>query len=165
MMVGGVFGRLVESRARNYLALRIQVQSQPNPVVRSGYHEDPAFLGHAESLARLLSADRADRQRSRQMMRAGCKTVIRAAPLHGSRAQVLFSGVAPGSVGEYQLNALVPAGSSKGEAVPVVIAIGGANVGHGYDRSAMTHVMTHRRKSALIRGPREFLQRPPCSME
>jgi uncharacterized protein (TIGR03437 family) len=44
----------------------------------------------------------------------------------GAPSQVLFSGLAPGSVGEYQLNALVPAGSSKGAAVPVVIAIGGA---------------------------------------
>lgn len=44
----------------------------------------------------------------------------------GLPAQVLFSGLAPGSVGEYQINALVPAGSSKGAAVPVVIAIGGS---------------------------------------
>ncbi len=44
----------------------------------------------------------------------------------GVKAQVLFSGLAPGSVGEYQVDALVPAGSSKGAAVPVVIAIGGA---------------------------------------
>jgi minor extracellular serine protease Vpr len=44
----------------------------------------------------------------------------------GLPAQVLFSGLAPGSVGEYQINALVPAGSLKGAAVPVVIAIGGS---------------------------------------
>jgi uncharacterized protein (TIGR03437 family) len=44
----------------------------------------------------------------------------------GLAAQVLFSWLAPGSVGEYQKNALVPAGSLKGAAVPVVIAIGGA---------------------------------------
>ncbi|HXB72405.1 MAG TPA: hypothetical protein VNY05_29475 [Candidatus Acidoferrales bacterium] len=43
----------------------------------------------------------------------------------GVQAQVLFSGLAPGSVGEYQVDALVPAGSSKGAAVPVVIAVGG----------------------------------------
>jgi uncharacterized protein (TIGR03437 family) len=43
----------------------------------------------------------------------------------GAQAQVLFSGLAPGSVGEYQVDALVPAGSSKGAAVPVVIVIGG----------------------------------------
>ena len=36
------------------------------------------------------------------------------------------SGLAPGSVGEYQADALVPAASSKGAAIPVVIAIGGA---------------------------------------
>jgi uncharacterized protein (TIGR03437 family) len=44
----------------------------------------------------------------------------------GAPATVLFSGLAPGSVGEYQVDALVPAASSKGAAVPVVIAIGGA---------------------------------------
>jgi uncharacterized protein (TIGR03437 family) len=44
----------------------------------------------------------------------------------GAAATVLFSGLAPGSVGLYQVNALVPAGSSKGAAVPVTIAIGGA---------------------------------------
>jgi uncharacterized protein (TIGR03437 family) len=45
----------------------------------------------------------------------------------GAEASVLFSGLAPGSVGEYQVNALVPAGSAKGSAVQVVIAIGGAS--------------------------------------
>jgi uncharacterized protein (TIGR03437 family) len=44
----------------------------------------------------------------------------------GVKAQVLFSGLAPGSVGEYQVDAQVPAGSSKGAAVPVVIAMGSA---------------------------------------
>jgi uncharacterized protein (TIGR03437 family) len=44
----------------------------------------------------------------------------------GAQATVTFSGLAPGFVGAYQVNALVPAGSSKGAAVPVVIAIGGA---------------------------------------
>jgi uncharacterized protein (TIGR03437 family) len=44
----------------------------------------------------------------------------------GAQASVLFSGLAPGSVGEYQVNALVPAGSARGSAVQVVIAIGGA---------------------------------------
>jgi uncharacterized protein (TIGR03437 family) len=43
----------------------------------------------------------------------------------GAPATVLFSGLAPGSVGEYQVDALVPATSSKGGAVPVIIAIGG----------------------------------------
>ncbi len=44
----------------------------------------------------------------------------------GVTATVLFSGLAPGSVGEYQVDALVPAASSKGAAVPVAISIGGA---------------------------------------
>jgi uncharacterized protein (TIGR03437 family) len=43
----------------------------------------------------------------------------------GATAQVLFSGLAPGWVGEYQVNALVPATSSVGSAVPVTIAMGG----------------------------------------
>ena len=49
----------------------------------------------------------------------------------GVQAQVLFSGLAPGSVGEYQVNALVPAGSSKGSAVPVVIAFGDSVTANG----------------------------------
>jgi uncharacterized protein (TIGR03437 family) len=49
----------------------------------------------------------------------------------GVQAQVLFSGLAPGSVGEYQVNALVPAGSSKGSAVPVVIAFGDSVIANG----------------------------------
>jgi uncharacterized protein (TIGR03437 family) len=44
----------------------------------------------------------------------------------GAPATVLFSGLAPGAIGEYQVDALVPAASSKGAAVPVIIAIGGA---------------------------------------
>lgn len=44
----------------------------------------------------------------------------------GATATVLFSGLTPGAVGLDQVNALVPAGSSKGAAVPVVISIYGA---------------------------------------
>lgn len=40
-------------------------------------------------------------------------------------AQVLFSGLAPGYVGLYQVNALVPGGAPSGSAVPVVISMGG----------------------------------------
>src|ERR1035441_5430363 len=43
----------------------------------------------------------------------------------GARAYVTFSGLAPGFVGEYQVNALVPPNSAAGDAVPVVISIGG----------------------------------------
>ena len=43
----------------------------------------------------------------------------------GAVAQVLFSGLAPGFVGEYQVNALVPAEAVSGDAVPVTISIGG----------------------------------------
>jgi uncharacterized protein (TIGR03437 family) len=44
----------------------------------------------------------------------------------GVSANVLFSGLAPGFVGEYQVNALVPATVLAGTAVPVVVSIGGA---------------------------------------
>jgi uncharacterized protein (TIGR03437 family) len=43
----------------------------------------------------------------------------------GATATVLFSGLAPTLVGVDQINALVPAGSATGVAVPVSIAIGG----------------------------------------
>jgi trimeric autotransporter adhesin len=43
----------------------------------------------------------------------------------GATAQVQFSGLAPGYVGLYQVNALVPQATTKGNAVPVVISIGG----------------------------------------
>ncbi|HSB13927.1 MAG TPA: hypothetical protein VLE22_05675 [Bryobacteraceae bacterium] len=43
----------------------------------------------------------------------------------GARAQVWFSGLAPGYAGLYQVNAQVPQGAAKGHAVPVVISIGG----------------------------------------
>jgi len=44
----------------------------------------------------------------------------------GIPAPVLFSGLAPGLVGVYQVNALVPPGASAGNAVPVSLSIGGA---------------------------------------
>jgi uncharacterized protein (TIGR03437 family) len=43
----------------------------------------------------------------------------------GAPAQVFFSGLAPGFVGEYQVNALVPPNSAAGDAVPVMISISG----------------------------------------
>jgi uncharacterized protein (TIGR03437 family) len=45
----------------------------------------------------------------------------------GAPASVVFSGLAPGFVGGYQVNVIVPENSSKGSAVPVVLAIGGAS--------------------------------------
>jgi uncharacterized protein (TIGR03437 family) len=41
-------------------------------------------------------------------------------------APVSFSGLAPGFVGLYQVNAQVPAAAPSGDSVPVVISIGGA---------------------------------------
>jgi uncharacterized protein (TIGR03437 family) len=43
----------------------------------------------------------------------------------GATANVQFSGLAPGYVGLYQVNAQVPAGSATGSALPVVISMGG----------------------------------------
>jgi uncharacterized protein (TIGR03437 family) len=43
----------------------------------------------------------------------------------GSPATVQFSGLVPGAVGLYQVNALVPSGTTRGSSVPVVISIGG----------------------------------------
>ena len=43
----------------------------------------------------------------------------------GAPAGVQFSGLAPGLVGTYQVNAVVPSGSATGDAVPVTISIGG----------------------------------------
>jgi len=43
----------------------------------------------------------------------------------GVEANVTFSGLAPGFVGLYQVNAEVPAGAPAGSAVPVAISIGG----------------------------------------
>ena len=43
----------------------------------------------------------------------------------GGSAAVLFSGLAPGFVGLYQVNVEVPSGSTTGNTVPVVISIGG----------------------------------------
>jgi uncharacterized protein (TIGR03437 family) len=44
----------------------------------------------------------------------------------GAQATVIFSGLAPGFVGEYQINALVPASVTTGSAVPVAISFEGA---------------------------------------
>jgi uncharacterized protein (TIGR03437 family) len=43
----------------------------------------------------------------------------------GVPAVVSFAGLAPGTVGEYQLNVQVPQGIAAGPAVPVVVSIGG----------------------------------------
>jgi uncharacterized protein (TIGR03437 family) len=44
----------------------------------------------------------------------------------GVAAQVLFSGLAPGLVGGYQVNILIPSTAPSGNSVPVVLSIGGA---------------------------------------
>jgi uncharacterized protein (TIGR03437 family) len=38
---------------------------------------------------------------------------------------VEFSGLAPGTVGAYQINVLIPSNAPSGSAVPVVVSIGG----------------------------------------
>ena len=46
--------------------------------------------------------------------------------LNGSQVEVQFSGLAPGFPGLYQVNVLVPAGITRGNAVPLQLSIGGA---------------------------------------
>jgi uncharacterized protein (TIGR03437 family) len=53
-------------------------------------------------------------------------TTIPEVTIGGVPATVTFSGLAPGYVGEYQVNALVPAAAPAGDAVPVAISVGGA---------------------------------------
>src|SRR5579871_2160100 len=53
-------------------------------------------------------------------------TVQATASTGGLPATVSYSGLTPGGVGLYQVNATVPAGVSLGNAVPVTISIGGA---------------------------------------
>jgi uncharacterized protein (TIGR03437 family) len=43
----------------------------------------------------------------------------------GAPASVQFSGLAPGLVGVYQVNAVVPYNSATGDGVPLTISIGG----------------------------------------
>src|ERR1017187_5491080 len=43
----------------------------------------------------------------------------------GASAKVLFSGLAPGFVGLYQVNAIVPSDATRGSEIPVSISIGG----------------------------------------
>jgi uncharacterized protein (TIGR03437 family) len=43
----------------------------------------------------------------------------------GVDAPVLFSGLAPGTVGEYQVNVQVPPGVNSGSAVALVLSMGG----------------------------------------
>jgi beta-glucosidase len=52
-------------------------------------------------------------------------TTLPAVTIGGVPAQVLFSGLAPGSVGEYQVNALVPSNTPTGDAILVILSIGG----------------------------------------
>lgn len=52
-------------------------------------------------------------------------TTLPMVTIGGITADVQFSGLAPGYVGLYQVNAAVPAGSPTGPAIPVVISIGG----------------------------------------
>jgi uncharacterized protein (TIGR03437 family) len=54
-------------------------------------------------------------------------TTTATATIGGTAADVFFSGLAPGFVGLYQLNVEVPAAAPSGNAVPLVISIGGVS--------------------------------------
>ena len=43
----------------------------------------------------------------------------------GKAAQVAFSGLTPGFAGLYQVNAVVPAGITTGDTVPVILSVAG----------------------------------------
>jgi uncharacterized protein (TIGR03437 family) len=45
----------------------------------------------------------------------------------GVTAQILFSGIAPGNAGLYQVNAVIPAGVAAGDDVPMVLIFGGSS--------------------------------------
>ena len=45
----------------------------------------------------------------------------------GVPATVTYSGLAPGEVGLYQMNIVVPAGTMTGNAVPIMVSIGNEN--------------------------------------
>jgi uncharacterized protein (TIGR03437 family) len=53
-------------------------------------------------------------------------TVVPAVTVGGVQATVTFSGLAPGFVGLYQVNARVPDNAPSGDSVPVVITVSGA---------------------------------------
>ena len=44
----------------------------------------------------------------------------------GQSAQILYAGLAPGFVGLYQVNAIVPSDAQTGDAVPLTVSVGGA---------------------------------------
>ena len=58
-------------------------------------------------------------------------TVMPSVSIGGAIAQVLFSGLAPGLVGVYQVNALVPASAATGSAVPVMLLYGSSELPNG----------------------------------
>lgn len=64
----------------------------------------------------------------------------------GLPATVLFSGLAPGFVGQYQVNVQISADVSGGDAVPVVITIGGVQS----NTVTMAITVTKRRRGQLI---------------
>jgi minor extracellular serine protease Vpr len=45
----------------------------------------------------------------------------------GSEAPVVFSGLAPGFVGLYQVDVIIPDASATGRAIPVSMDVGGAS--------------------------------------
>src|SRR2546429_6288084 len=79
-----------------------------------------------------------------------------------------FSGLAPGSVGLYQVNVQVPTGAPAGDAVPVVLKIAGAtdrkstrlNSSHGYISYAVFCLKKKKKKDTrkFILGTTDCMQ-------
>ena len=70
----------------------------------------------------------------------------------GAPAQVMFSGLAPGLVGGYQINAVLPLAAASGDAVPVTISAGGygSNAVTIAVKAALTEMDPDVRASALL---------------
>ena len=68
---------------------------------------------------RLAVRSAPDRPRRHRQLSYTTNTVT--ATLGGQAAQVQFAGLAPGFVGLYQVNVIVPSGLTPGSAVPLVL--------------------------------------------
>jgi len=78
-------------------------------------------LGNAAPVSPLLAGEAAPASGNPLVLTQVQPTVT----IGGKNARVLFSGMAPGYVGLWQINAEAPADVTSGPAVPLVISAGG----------------------------------------